>query len=72
MKWKKIATAVLYAVQTPLGVLTGFWFAVEKYTEGLILTVVMTVIEVGAVFTWLDAQTEQVAESIAGKKDGGE
>ncbi len=64
MNYKKYVTAVLYALQVPLGVWTGFEFGKESYLLGGLLTTIMIVIEGFAVVTWHDGQTLEIREML--------
>ena len=62
--YQKYLTAILYAIEVPVGVWAGFEFGATNYLFGAALTVLMMIIEVSAVVTWMNAQTIEIDEDL--------
>ena len=68
MKWKKVATAILYPAQAPIGVWAGYELAISNWIMGGILTGLIMMMEFCAVCAWMDAQSSQTVDEL--KKRG--
>lgn len=66
--YQKYLTAILYAVETPVGVWAGFEFGKANYLYGIVLTVVMMMFEITAVITWMNAQTIEIDDDLNKKR----